>query len=394
VIAARRRGAAALLIVADALPSLASTAARVNLVSGTITRGAGAALLAPSGRTRAELGAAPAAVATRIEARLRVDLAPEDRHAANVVAILPGTDPALAGEAVVIGAHYDHLGRVGGTVHPGADDNASGTAVVMGLARAFAEAGGLPRTLVFALFAGEELGLLGSAHYVRQPSLPAGRTMAMLNFDMVGRMRDRTLIVGGVETGSGLRAVVAEAARAAGVNATLQDSPSAASDQASFYSADVPVLFFTTGAHDDYHKPSDTPDKIDAAGLARVAAVGTRVIEKLAEGPRPMYAKVAPPPAHGPRGHDSSSEAFFGISPDLRSPSDGLRLGEIVPGTAAARAGLRDGDVLVRFGDVPMESFEDLQKVLRTKRPGDTVDVVYLRDGDDHTVSATLGARP
>src|SRR5262249_26546942 len=178
--------------VTDTLPSPPATGARVALASGAITPAAADLLLAGTARTLADLTATarqrPTSFATATRVQLKIDLAAADRVASNVVAVLPGTDPKLAGEAVVVGAHYDHLGRVDGQVHPGAADNASGTAVVLGLARTFSAAGGAPRTLVFALFAGEELGLLGSAHYVRNPEWPLERTVAMVNFDMVGRL--------------------------------------------------------------------------------------------------------------------------------------------------------------------------------------------------------------
>src|SRR2546425_288147 len=173
LILARQRGAAALLLVADPLPTLDATAAPVDIASGALTRAAADALrAAPAGTT----------------ARLAVDLAPADLRAANVIGVLPGADPALAGETIVLGAHWDHLGSSGGAPSHGADDNASGTAVVIGLARAFAAARGARRTLVFALFGAEEGGLIGSGHYVRHAALPLGQTAAMLNFDMVGRM--------------------------------------------------------------------------------------------------------------------------------------------------------------------------------------------------------------
>src|SRR6185295_14235724 len=139
---------------------------------------------------------------------LRVELARNERRAANLVALLPGTDPALAGEALVLGAHYDHLGRDGDRIYAGADDNASGTALVLGLARALAASGGLPRTVVLALFSGEELGLLGSRHYAAHPAVPMARTAAMLNFDMVGRLGGGRLRLGGVASGAGLREAV------------------------------------------------------------------------------------------------------------------------------------------------------------------------------------------
>jgi membrane-associated protease RseP (regulator of RpoE activity) len=292
----------------------------------------------------------------------------------------------------VLGAHYDHLGRVGGAIHPGADDNASGTAVVLGLARAFAAAGGAPRTMVFALFAGEELGLLGSAHYVSHPAAPIARTVAMLNFDMVGRMRDRRLEVGGVDSGSGLRSLVASAA-GGDVDLSLRDSPFEPSDHLSFYGAGVPVLFFTTGGHGDYHTPRDTVDQINAAGMAEVAGVAARIGESLRGGARPAYVALSRPEGTRRMG-GSPGGTFLGVAADGQGEADGLKLASVLTDTAAARAGLRAGDVIVRLGDRPINSFEDLKGTLERKQPGDLVLVLFLRDGEDHVAAATLGARP
>jgi membrane-associated protease RseP (regulator of RpoE activity) len=209
---------------------------------------------------------------------------------------------------------------------------------------------------------------------------------------MVGRLGDRTLQVGGVDSAGGLRDTVRVAARAESVPVDLKPSPFAPSDHTRFYGAGAPVLFFYTGAHADYHEPSDTADKIDADGMARVAAVALRVVQTLAPAAaRPMYAKVAPPPA-GRRGPPSGA-VFFGIAAEGQD-ADGLRLSAVIPGSAAARAGLRDGDVIVRFADVTVNSFDDLRGALRTRKPGDTVNVVYLRDGSDYATAATLEARP
>lgn len=398
LVAARRHGASALLVVADALPALDATAAPVDLFSGTVSSAGADALLAPSGRSIAQVERqlagtrTPASFATATDVTLHVDLAHDGRRAANVIGILPGTDPALAGEAIVIGAHYDHIGVIGEVVHPGADDNGSGTSVVVGLARAFAAAGGAPRTLVFALFGGEELGLIGSSHYVSHPAVPLERTAAMLNFDMVGRLRDQRLRLGGVDSGTGLRAAAEAAVRASGIAADLRGSPSSPSDHSRFYAAGTPVLFFHTGAHEDYHRPGDTPDKLDADGMARVAAVGGDIVVRLAAGDRPKYAAVPspgrrerrPPPA------GTGTRAFLGVGGDLRDGSDGAPLSHVVPGSAAARAGLRDGDVIIRLGRDPVNSFEDLRTLIGTRRPGETVELVYLRDGRDHATSATL----
>jgi hypothetical protein len=401
LVAARRAGAGALLIVTDRLPTLAATATAVRLVSGSLTPAAADVLLAPSGATTARLAQAiaerrtPAPAAAGVRVELRVALEAADRTAVNVIGVLPGRDPGRAGEAVVIGAHYDHLGVVGGALYPGADDNASGTAVVVGLARAFAAAGPLDRTLVFALFGAEEIGLVGSRHYVGRPTVPIDRTVAMLNFDMVGRLHDARLTVGGVDSGRGLRDIVADAGRALSIGVTLRDSPFGPSDHSRFYDAGAPVLFFHTGTHADYHRPGDTADKLDPTGMALVAALGARVAERLATGDRPAYVALTRPPARarGPR-EAGAPPVFFGVGTDGRAESDGLQLTRIVPDSSAARAGLQEGDVLVRFGERGVAGFEDLIAALRTHRRGDQVRILYLRDGLEHDTAATLDARP
>jgi aminopeptidase YwaD len=400
LIAARRRGAVALLIAGDGLPTLETTSAPVNLVSGALAAATTDALLAPSGLTSAALARhvaesrAPASFATGVEVELRVDLQADEVRTTNVIGVVPGHDPTRASEAMVVGAHYDHVGRSGGAVYPGADDNASGTAVVLELARAFATAGGASRTLVFVLFSGEEIGLLGSRHYVRNPTVPIERTVAMINFDMVGRLGDRPLGVGGVATGGGLKAVVDDAGRQLGIGLGDRDAPGDASDHAPFDKAGVPVLFFHTGAHPDYHRPTDTADKIDTDGLARVAAVAARVIEAVAGRPRPTYVALPAPPPRASGAPTSRGVAFLGVSPARTGISDGVRLGAVVPDGAAARAGMREGDIIIRLGEAPVQSFDELRAALQVRRPGDPVQVVYLRDGEDRTVQAVLGERP
>jgi hypothetical protein len=365
LIEARRRGARGLLLVERSLPALDATGAAVDLLSGSLTPAGADALLAPAASLAAvAAGGRRGAVATGVAARLRVALEREDRHAANVIGVLPGADPQRAAEAV------------------------------LGLARAFAAAGGAPRTLVFALFSGEEMGLVGSGHHVRQPAHPIERTVAMVNFDMVGRLASGRLSVGGVDSGAGLRQVVADAGRATGLVPTLHGSPYSPSDHQRFYDAGVPVLFFFTGVHADYHRPSDTADRLDVAGMARIAALAADVVERLAGGPPPAYAAVERPARPGrPAPAGTAGEAFLGVWFDVQAASDGVRLRNVVPDSAAARAGLRDGDVLVRFGGVPVNAFEDLRRILRSRRPGDTVEIVYLREGRDRQTAATLDAR-
>jgi Peptidase family M28/PDZ domain/PA domain len=375
LIAARQRGAAAMLVVEDALPALSATATTVGIPSASITPAAAAALTARPGA----------------RARLSIALEREERRSVNVVGLLPGTDPTLAGEAIVIGAHYDHLGLVHGTVHPGADDNASGTAVTLGLARAFAAAGGTSRTLVFILFGGEELGLLGSRHYVRHPAVPLSRTVAMLNFDMVGRLRDAGLMVGGVDTGRTLRELVTEAARTEGLALTAEGAPWAPSDHLRFYAGGAPVLFFHTRRHADYHQPSDTADKVNAEGMARIAMMGARIVRQLGAGLRPQYVTLTRPPRTAA---SAAGGAFFGIMADGNREGDGVRVSGVMPGSAAELGGVAEGDVIVRFAGVSVPSFDEFQRAVRAQRPGDRVSFLYLRNGEALVGEGTLGARP
>lgn len=387
LVAARERGARALLLVDDALPDLDDTAATAPLPSVTVRASVADALL-PAGDRIASLAAQPRSFVTGRRAHVRVALERVEVRGVNVVGIVPGRDPGLADDTVVVGAHYDHLGRVDGAVHPGADDNASGTAVVAGLAHAFAAAGGAPRTLVFAFFGAEEVGLVGSGHYVRHPSRPLARTIGMVNFDMVGRLRGERLSVSGIDSAAGLREVVEAAARAESLGAALRGTPFGPSDHARFYRAGVPVLFFHTGTHDDYHRPSDTAEKLETAGMARIAAVGAQVVERLASAPRPVYAAVPPPV----RDRQAGARAFLGVQGE--AGADGARLVSIVPGTAADRAGLREGDVLIRLAGAPVATFDDLRAALRDRRVGERVDVVFVRNGEQRSATATLDAAP
>jgi Zn-dependent M28 family amino/carboxypeptidase len=238
---------------------------------------------------------------------------------------------------------------------------------------------------VFALFGAEELGLVGSGHYVRHPSRPLDRTVGMVNFDMVGRLRDH-FTVGGTDSAAGFGDIVRAAASTERLKVTLRGTPFSPSDHTRFYRAGVPVLFFHTGTHGDYHRPSDTPDKLDVAGMARIAAVGAQVIARLASESRALYA-VVPPPSRSRR-----EAAFLGVQGG--ADADGARLVSIVPGTAADRAGLREGDVVIRLAGTPLASFDDLRAALRDRKVGDRVDVVFVRNGERRSVTATLDAAP
>jgi aminopeptidase YwaD len=419
IINAREHGARGILLVShpresEALPALRGLSQPHDILAAFVTRRAADTLLSPSGRSVAELATAidralaPQSFALAgVRARGEIALVRKRATTANVIGILPGDDAHLRDEAIVIGAHYDHLGHGGegslapesiGQVHPGADDNASGTTLVLALARAFGASGSRPRTLVFATFAGEELGLLGSAYYVTHPPIPLARTVLMLNADMVGHLREGRLYVGGVDSGTGLRGVVNDAAQGLGLALELRPSPFGPSDHTSFYTAGRPVLFLFTGPHDDYHRPSDTWDKINALGLATVATLAARVVDTVARaGTPPTWVKVdAPASSAGPRG--SGYGAYFGVVPDFGGSSGdgapaGVRISGVRPGSPAEKAGLKGGDVIVRFAGVNVRTLEDLTFALRGRRAGDQVQVVVRRDGNEQPLQAVLEER-
>jgi aminopeptidase YwaD len=413
ILNAREHGARGILLVAhplsdrDELPALTGITQPSGILAAAVTRDAATRLVRSTGQDLRGLASAidgpfaPHSIALPgVRVKLAVRLVREHGTTANVVALLRGTDRTLRDEAIVVGAHYDHLGRGGegslapdqvGAIHHGADDNASGTTVVMALAKAFAASGGLPRTLVFAAFSGEEMGLLGSAEYVKRPAVPLDRTVLMLNLDMVGRLRD-TLYVSGVDSGTGLRALVEASARALGVPVELRGDPFARSDHTTFYASRRPVLFFFTGAHPDYHRPSDTWDRVNIGGLATVTSLAARVVTAVATTPAPpAYVRIE---GGAPARDRGNYGPFFGVVPEFSERKEpGVKVAGVRPGSPAEKAGVRQGDVIVRFAGVTVKTLDDFTFALRGRRAGDRVDVTVVRDGHEQEVAATLEER-
>jgi len=340
-----------------------------------------------------------------IRAAAQIDIVRQTKTVHNVAGYLPGE----TAEYVIIGAHYDHLGLGGqyslapsqtGKVHPGADDNASGTAGVIELARWFSRQPKQKRGILFLTFAGEEEGLLGSAWYVAHPDLPLASAVAMINMDMIGRVRNGKLYIGGEATGTGLRPLVARVTQ--GNHMAIDHSEGSgygSSDHTSFTTGQVPVLFFFSGLHEDYHKPGDTWDKIDAPAAAKVLEVVGEVAEDLREAPdRPQFVRVAPP-SHGEGAGPVSSSSgggygpYFGSIPDFGEGTVGVKFADVREGSPAASAGFRGGDIMVEFDGKKIQNLYDFTYALQAHKPGDTVKVKVLRNGQPVEADVTLAKR-
>ncbi|HEV3038191.1 MAG TPA: M28 family peptidase [Candidatus Angelobacter sp.] len=318
----------------------------------------------------------------------------------NVLAYLPGqTD-----EYVIVGAHYDHLGRGDshslapgqiGQIHPGADDNASGTAGVLELARQFAPMKGkLHRGILFASFAGEELGLLGSAAWVKEPTRPLDKAVAMLNMDMIGRIKDGKIYIGGVGTGSTFQNVLDHAQNKTDFKIEYSAGGFSSSDHTSFVTKHIPVLFFFSGLHSDYHKPSDTWDKINPDAAVRLLGLVSSVSQQLASAAeRPTFISVVEDkPSTGAAGGGGYGP-YFGSIPDFGQVENGVKFSEVRPGSPAAKSGLKAGDVLVKFGESPIKNLYDFTDALRRSKVGDVVEVTVLRDRQSITTTVKLEQR-
>ncbi|MBI4540771.1 MAG: M20/M25/M40 family metallo-hydrolase [Gemmatimonadetes bacterium] len=338
--------------------------------------------------------------------RLHTEVEPRMESAHNVAGFLPAADPALRGRFVVIGAHLDHLGRGGegslapdetGTIHNGADDNASGVAAIIEAARQLAGAPPSPRhSILFIAFSGEERGLLGSTHFVQHPTVTVDSVLAMLNLDMVGRLRENRLSVMGVGTAREWRDMLAAAnARVATpFTLVLSEDGFGPSDHSSFYARGIPVLHFFTNAHEDYHRPSDDWQKLNADGLERVATLVTQVARDL--GARSQLTAVAQAgDQHAGAGPapESGYGPYLGTIPDFSPVPFGVRITGVRAGSPAEHAGLKAGDVIVAFGGKEIADLYAYTYALREKAPGDTVNIEVLRDSQRVRLTAVLGAR-
>ncbi len=313
----------------------------------------------------------------------------------NVIGVLEGEGP-LADETVVVGAHYDHLGfgpygsRASGAdrnkLHNGADDNATGTAAILEIARRFAANGDKPRRrVVFIGFGGEERGLLGSMHYVKNPVFPLEKTVAMINFDMIGRLRNDKLTVMGAGTGREFGKLLDELNTGYGFKLAKQASGSGGSDQAAFVGKKVPVMFFFTGTTKEYHTPADTVDLVNFEGLQKVTDFAGDVTWAIVSADeRPEYVSVGSTRTGG-------QMAYLGVKPDYGADVLGLKINGSSPDSPAEKAGMKEGDVITQFGSVPVADINSLAQALRKYKPGQTVDVTVKRGKEKVELKVTLG---
>jgi hypothetical protein len=371
-----------------------------------VSRAAAERMLAPLGASLEDLqkridgakgGPAPAsAEVAGVTVTLRTAVETRASPTRNVAGFLEGSDPERRKEIVVLGAHYDHVGRgvFGsngtpadvGKIHPGADDNASGTAVVLEVAEALAAAKERPKRSVLVIaFSGEEMGLLGSKHWVAHPTKPLGDVATMVNLDMVGRLDpERGVEVGGVGTGEHLQEIVAQAGTRYGLDLKWDPQGVAPTDSTSFFERKVPVLWFFTGLHGDYHTPRDTADHVEAEGARKIGALTLDVVRALADREERVAFTTPPKKAGRP---------VLGVTPGEGGEGEGVRLDGVDPTGPAGKAGLLEGDLVTALDAVLVRSTRDLVRALGAHKPGDEVLVKVLREGKEKALKVVLGSR-
>jgi len=339
-----------------------------------------------------------------VNLRGRAGLKRTSATARNVVGVIHGKGP-LAGEYLVISAHYDHLGTAASRsmfgrqdqdaekqIHNGADDNASGTAGLIELGKALVRQQDLKRSVLLAAFTGEEMGLLGSEHYVEHPSVPLEKIVACVNMDMIGRMEpdSNKFYVYGTGTATGFEELVLRAATEEGLQVDEIKASSGQSDEASFYEKQIPSMHFFTGMHPDYHRPTDDSDKVNEQDAVRaLAVVGGVVWQIINAEQRPVFQDVG-----GFAGVRQGNRVVMGIYPEdaAESAEKGLRVARVVPDGPAQKAGMKDGDCIVRIQETAVGGMDDFRQALRQRKAGDSVQVIVHRGEEEVTLTVTLGS--
>jgi hypothetical protein len=418
--AARQRGAKALLVVTgprspnagELIPMTFDTAlAGSGIVAASINGETASAMLRPTGKTLEEVQrsfdsgnphAAGFAI-PEVTVMVSTTVLREKRTGYNVAGYLQATAGAELKQKpwIALGAHYDHLGRgengnslaggdERGRIHYGADDNASGSAAVLAIGELFAKQT-RRRNVLLAFWSGEELGLIGSAAFVNAPPVAVQEIAAYFNFDMVGRMQDNKLTVQAAGTSTVWARIIEQANVAAGFDLVLQPDPYQPTDVSSFNGVGVPSLAFFTGTHADYHKPSDTADKIQYEDLDRIVVFAAQVARRVGEADEPpAFTKVDQPTPGGGR---AGLRVFTGTVPDYSTEVKGLLLGGVIGGGPAEQAGLQKGDIVVEIAGQTIANIYDYTFALELLKIGEPAKVVYMRDGQKRETTLTPSAR-
>ena len=422
---AREQGAKAFLVVAGPNSPNAgklipldfdSSLADSGIVAASISDTVANALFAPSGKNLKDvqsgldvenphfLGQFPL---PDVKVKIVVSVEKVKKADQNVVALLPPLESTDDTEYVIVGAHYDHIGygEIGslagkdeaGQIHNGADDNASGTAVVLELVSTLSDAyqkhpEKFRRGIIFALWSGEELGLIGSTHFVNHPVVRLEKVAAYVNFDMVGRLRDNKLILQGVGSSSVWTKLIEKRNVPIGFNLTLQDDPYLPTDVTAFYPKEVPVLSFFTGGHEDYNRPTDDPDTLNYTGMERISRLAHGIVSDLISADeRPEYVRVER--SQSEEGSRDTLRAYLGTIPDYTTEGTGVKLSGVRAGGPADKAGLKGGDVIVEFGGQKITNIYDYTYALDAVKIGEPVKIVVLRDGKRVKLTVTPEAR-
>lgn len=344
----------------------------------------------------------PASKALDLKVSLELDISPRMKKVKNVVGLLEGSDPALKNEYVVIGAHYDHLGMgyvssmtpdKAGQIHNGADDNASGTSGLIEIAEKLSLGKAqLKRSVIFVAFAGEELGLLGSNYFVDKPPVKKESMVAMVNMDMVGRVRENHLTIGGIGTAKSLKTIMEKLVKESSLDVTLQDTGFASSDNASFTAAKIPAVFFFSGTHGQYHTPDDDWQLINAEKGAEVLNLASATLVELANlDKKPEFTESAAGEVRS--GRMGGNRPWFGSTPDFGYKGEGYRFMAVAAESPAGKAGLQAKDILVEFGGKKIGNIYDYTSALGAYQPGDTVEVKVLREGKELVAKVVLTRR-
>ncbi len=403
---AKDLGASGVLLVSgpsydqqDTFDQLGTEGFSVGIPAFRIKREVADAILAGSGNNIALLEKKlntekkPGSFSTSVKINATSRIVRETASTRNVVMLLPGEDDELKNEYLVIGAHFDHLGMGGpGSssrapdtigVHHGADDNASGVAMMLELAEKFSRTkGSHKRSIICIAFSGEEEGLLGSKHFTDDPGIDLSKVDLMMNFDMVGRLNDSSgLQISGVGTAAGMRNIINSECDTTIIKLRLSDEGYGPSDHSSFYFKNIPVLFFFTGAHLDYHTPSDTWDKINYEGMVRISMDLFNIAGKIANSPTKLEFREAGPKAEPVRSRRGQGVSL-GIMPDFAGViKNGLRADAVTPGKPAALGGMRKGDIIVSINGKSVNNIQDYMARLSQLKHGQTISVEVLRNG-------------